>query len=188
MDKKIYAIRSEKSNLSGQYKGIYKVACIAYDAVHMPEMMSEITICPMTVDDLDQVLPIEQASFPTPWLRQHFLDELNSPHAFPMSAFDADGRLVGFICPMLLLDEGHIMDVAVDPGCRGRGVGRLLVQRVLDDCRDGGASFVSLEVRVSNAPAIALYKGMGFVETGLRKRYYKDGENALMMEYLFTAG
>jgi len=188
MDKKIYAIRWEKSNLSGRYKGIYKAAPIAYDAVHMPEIMSEITICPMTADDLDQVLAIEQASFPTPWLRQHFLDELNSPHAFPLSAFDGDGRLIGFICPMLLLDEGHIMDVAVDPVCRGKGVGRLLVQRVLDDCRASGGSFVSLEVRVSNTAAIVLYKGMGFVETGLRKRYYKDGEDALMMEYVFTAG
>jgi len=154
----------------------------------MPEIMNEITICPMTVDDLDQILAIERASFPTPWLRQHFLDELYSPHAFPMSAFDGEGRLVGFICPMLLLDEGHIMDVAVDPGCRGMGVGRLLVQQVLDDCRYRGASFVSLEVRVSNITAISLYKGMGFVEAGLRKRYYKDGEDALMMEYLFTAG
>lgn len=139
----------------------------------------------MSEHDLDQVLAIERASFPSPWLRQHFLDELNSPHASPLSAFDTDGRLVGFICPMLLLDEGHIMDIAVDPACRGRGIGRMLVQRVLDDCRAGGAAFVSLEVRVSNVDAIALYSKMGFAETGRRKRYYKDGEDALMMEYLF---
>jgi len=88
---------------------------------------------------------------------------------------------------MLLLDEGHIMDVAVDPEFRGRGVGRLLVQRVIDDCRDGGASFISLEVRVSNIAAINLYRDMGFVETGRRKRYYKDGEDALMMEYIISA-
>lgn len=166
---------------------VYKAAAFAYDAVHMPEMMQEITICPMSGDDLEQILRIEEASFPSPWLHQHFLDELASPHAFPLSAFDADGRLVGFICPMLLLDEGHIMDVAVDPEFRGRGVGRLLVQRVLDDCRDGGASFVSLEVRVSNRAAISLYRTMGFVETGRRKRYYKDGEDALMMEYIISA-
>jgi ribosomal-protein-alanine N-acetyltransferase len=88
---------------------------------------------------------------------------------------------------MLLLDEGHILDVAVDPSCRGKGVGRLLVQRVLDDCRVGGASFVSLEVRVSNGAAIALYQGMGFTEVGRRKRYYRDGEDALMMEYLYPS-
>lgn len=187
MDKKIYAIRAEKSNLSGRNKGVYKSAPIPYHAGHMLEMTHEITICPMAEADLEQVLLIEHACFPSPWLRQHFLDELNSPHAFPLSAFDPDGRLVGFICPMLLLDEGHILDVAVHPACRGKGVGKLLVQRVLEDCHSGGASFVSLEVRLSNTPAISLYMGMGFVETGRRKRYYKDGEDALMMEYLFTA-
>jgi ribosomal-protein-alanine N-acetyltransferase len=185
MDEKIYAIVSEMSNLSGRYKGVYMAARLAYHSGQMPEMTNEITICPMAEADLDRVLEIERACFPSPWLRQHFLDELNSAYAFPLSAFAADGTLVGFICPMLLLDEGHILDVAVDPAWRGRGLGRLLVQRVLDDCRSGGASFVSLEVRVSNVAAIALYRGMGFIEVGRRKRYYQDGEDALMMEYLF---
>ena len=139
----------------------------------------------MKEEDLDQVLAIERNSFPHPWLRQHFIDELNSPHAAPLSAFDASGRLVGYICPMLLLDEGHILDVAVDPALRGAGVGRLLVRQVLQDCRLGGASFVSLEVRESNLAAIGLYRKMGFAEIGKRKRYYENGEDALMMEYVF---
>ena len=139
----------------------------------------------MKEEDLDQVLEIERNSFPHPWLRQHFTDELNSPYAFPLAAFDAAGRLVGFICPMQLLDEGHILDVAVDPALRGAGVGRFLVQQVLQDCRFGGASFVSLEVRESNVSAIGLYKKMGFIEVGRRKRYYENGEDALMMEYVF---
>src|SRR6185369_13367228 len=96
------------------------------------------------------------------------------------------GRLVGYICLMLLLDEGHIMNVAVDPDLRGCGVGRMLVQKVLDDCRQAGASFVSLEVRESNPSAISLYRKMAFVEVGKRRRYYENGEDALMMEYIFT--
>ena len=140
----------------------------------------------MTTEDLDQVLAIEQRSYPLPWLRQRFLDELDSPYAFPLSAFDPAGRLIGYICPMQLLDEGHILDVAVDPALRGCGVGRLLVQQVLDDCRAAGASFVSLEVRASNLAAISLYKKMGFAETGRRKRYYENGEDALMMEFIFS--
>lgn len=139
----------------------------------------------MIEEDLDQVLEIERRSFPQPWLRQHFIDELGSQYAFPLSAFDPSGRLVGYICPMQLLDEGHILDVAVDPGLRGAGVGRLLVQRVLDDCRAANASFVSLEVRESNLSAISLYRKMGFEEVGRRKRYYENGEDALMMEYVF---
>jgi ribosomal-protein-alanine N-acetyltransferase len=139
----------------------------------------------MKVEDLDQVLEIEHNSFPHPWLRQHFIDELNSPHACPLSAFNPSGRLVGYICPMQLLDEGHILNVAVDPKLRGAGVGRLLVQQVLEDCRRGRASFVSLEVRESNRSAIGLYKKMEFAEIGKRKRYYENGEDALMMEYVF---
>lgn len=166
---------------------VYNCSSIAYYQIYMAVISKEITICPMAETDLDQVMEIERASFPLPWLEQHFRDEINSANAFPLSAFDPDGRLVGFICPLQVLDEGHILDVAVDTECRGMGVGRLLVQRVLDDCRLNGASFVSLEVRVSNAGAIALYQQLGFVETGVRKRYYENGEDAVMMEYVFTS-
>jgi len=152
----------------------------------MPEIPLEITICPMAEADLEQILSIELRSFPHPWLRQHFIDELSSPYAFPLSAFDHAGRLVGYICPMLLLDEGHIMNVAVEPELRGCGVGRMLVQKVLDDCRQEGASFVSLEVRESNLSAISLYRKMGFDVVGKRRRYYENGEDALMMEHVFT--
>lgn len=146
----------------------------------------EIVICPMAESDLDEVLAIENRSYPKPWIREHFLAELTSPHAFPLAAFTADGRLTGYICPLLVLDEGHIMNVAVHPDFRGRGVGRMLVERVMGDCRDAGAAYVSLEVRVSNAPAIALYRGLGFRETGTRRRYYENGEDALLMEYIYT--
>ena len=159
---------------------------IAYHGRQMSQLPPEITICPMAEEDLDQVMEIERRSFPQPWLRQHFIDELASPYAFPLSAFDSSGRLIGYICPMQLLDEGHILDVAVDPDLRGAGVGGLLVRRVLDDCRAAGASFVSLEVRESNLQAISLYKRVGFEEAGRRKRYYENGEDALMMEYLFN--
>ena len=144
-----------------------------------------ITVCPMTESDLDQVLAIESASFPHPWSKTHFLDELNSPYAFPLVALNQEGAVIGYICPMLLLDEGHILDVAVRTDQRGRGLGKLLVERVLDECRDRGAAFVSLEVRPSNTAAISLYRLLGFVETGRRKRYYEDGEDALLMEYIY---
>jgi len=151
----------------------------------MSDGLHDISICPMQEQDLPEVLAIENASYPRPWSRTHFLDELASPHAFPLSAFDHDGRLVGYICPMQLLDEGHILNVAVHPDCRGRGIGELLVQRVLGDCRLGDADFVSLEVRPSNHSALALYRRLGFEETGRRKRYYENGEDAILMEYCF---
>lgn len=150
----------------------------------MNETHGEIVICPMTEADLDAVLEIEQACFPRPWTREHFSYEVNTPARFPMVAL-VDGYLAGYICPMLVLDEGHILDVAVSPLMRGRGIGRLLVERALLDCRERGASFVSLEVRCSNVSAISLYRALGFVETGIRKRYYENGEDAVLMEYLY---
>lgn len=136
----------------------------------------------MTEADLDGVLAIEEASYPRPWAREHFLDELHSPYAFPLVAIDADGSLLGYICPTILFDEAEIRNVAVGPGSRNRGVGRLLVEKVLAECRDREASFVGLEVRVSNAPARALYERLGFREAGRRPGYYENGEDAILME------
>ncbi len=146
----------------------------------------EIMICPMTEDCLDAVLAIEADSFPSPWSRQHFVGELNSDYSFPMVALDSNGLIVGYVCPMLVIDEGHILNVAVDRNYRGQGIGRLLVEHVIMDCRLQGAEYVSLEVRPSNIPAIALYKQLGFIVTGRRKAYYENGEDAIMMEYIFS--
>ncbi|MFZ3208897.1 MAG: ribosomal protein S18-alanine N-acetyltransferase [Geobacteraceae bacterium] len=145
----------------------------------------DITICPMNEADLDDILAIETASFPYPWSRTHFLDELNSPYAYPLVAFCSEGRLAGYICHTFLLDEGHIMNVAVHHDFRGRGVGSMLVERVIGECREKEAEFIRLEVRISNHPAIALYRRFGFVETGRRKLYYHGGEDAILMEYEF---
>jgi len=154
----------------------------------MKSRLEEITICPMTEADLDEVLAIETDSFPRPWARDHFLDELQSPHAFPLIALGPGNRVIGYICPMLVVDEGHILDVAVHKEFRGKGVGRMLVERVLQDCCENGAEFVSLEVRLSNLSAICLYRRLGFIETGRRKAYYENGEDALVMEYIFETG
>ena len=148
--------------------------------------MNEIVICPMTASDLDEVLVIEVASYPRPWHVSHFLDELASTHSFPLVAFDPAGKVAGYICLMSLLDEGHILNVAVRSDCRGRGVGRMLVERAVAECRARGADFVSLEVRPSNEAALALYRTLGFRETGRRKKYYENGEDAILMECMLT--
>jgi [ribosomal protein S18]-alanine N-acetyltransferase len=154
----------------------------------MRKEQAEIIICPMTVAELDEVLAIESVSYPHPWNTVHFLDELKSPHSFPFIAMNLDGVVLGYICPMLVLDEGHILNVAVGIPFRGKHVGKLLVEHVLSDCRARGASFVSLEVRVSNFSAIALYDRLGFIETGRRKNYYENGEDAILMEYIYANG
>jgi ribosomal-protein-alanine N-acetyltransferase len=146
----------------------------------------DISLRPMAEADLDQVMAIESASFSCPWNRDHFDAELASPHAFPLVACSDSGEVAGYLCPALVADDGEILDVAVAPAWRGRGIGRLLLARAMADCRARGATTVHLEVRPSSSAAVALYEAFGFVRTGRRKRYYQDGEDAILMQYTFT--
>jgi len=139
----------------------------------------------MTESDLDAILAIESDSFPHPWSKVHFQDELKSSYSFPLVGLNQEGGVVGYICPTVLMDEGHILNVAVAKDCRGYRVGKLLVESAIRECRERGASFVSLEVRPTNVTAISLYRSLGFTETGRRKRYYENGEDALLMEFIY---
>lgn len=141
----------------------------------------------MTADDLAQVVVIEQHSFPHPWTIEHFRDELCSPRAFPLVAVPSAGKIAGYLCPSLVLDEGEILDVAVVADYRGLGIGRLLVTTALRVFQERGALRVYLEVRTSNQAAISLYQALGFRETGRRKRYYENGEDALLMDIIISS-
>jgi [ribosomal protein S18]-alanine N-acetyltransferase len=146
---------------------------------------AKISVRAMCEQDLETVLAIESASFPRPWTRRHFLDEIASSCSIPLVALSADDRLVGYLCLKLVLDEAEILDVAVADAERGRGIGRILVESALKLCREREMALLFLEVRVSNQPAIALYLRHGFRESGRRKRYYENGEDAMLMEYTF---
>jgi len=139
----------------------------------------------MCEQDLEAVLDIESASFSRPWTRRHFLDEMHSPFGFPLVATAPDGGVAGYLCLKLLLDEAEILDVAVSHAQRGRGIGRFLVESALTFCRTREVALLSLEVRVSNCAAIALYDRLGFRASGRRKRYYENGEDAILMDYTF---
>jgi [ribosomal protein S18]-alanine N-acetyltransferase len=140
----------------------------------------------MRLEDLDPVLEIESASFSHPWIRRHFLDEIESPFGFPTVAILPDGTIAGYLCLKQIIDEAEILDVAVDPSQRGKGVGRLLVDDALAASLAKGAAVVALEVRTGNAEAIALYRRVGFREVGRRKKYYDNGEDAILMDYSFS--
>jgi dihydroorotate dehydrogenase electron transfer subunit len=151
----------------------------------MNEMNYEIAIREMAERDVDEVLAIEADSYPLPWNRDHFLDELKSDHAFPLVAIGPDERIIAYICPRYLLDEGHIYNIAVQRAFRKLGVGRLLLEKAIGICQEKGVVTLYLEVRNSNQSAIALYRKIGFVSTGTRSRYYENGEDAILMEYNF---
>jgi len=140
-----------------------------------------IIIRPMTEPDLDAVQVIEQTSFPVPWQRVHFLHELSAPHSFPFVAA-TEGTVVGYVCLQSLFEEAQILDIAVDPRQRGKGIARLLMAHAFAAAREQGAEFMALEVRASNTPAITLYERLGFVRTHVRQGYYEGREDAVLME------
>ena len=130
--------------------------------------------------DLSRVLEIEQTSFPSPWKRDAFLSELHNPHSC-FWVVEKAGNIIGYLCCWFVADEGEILNVAIDPGYRRCGLGKILVREMITVAGQKGVRTLYLEVRVSNSPAITLYKSFGFCEIGTRRRYYADGEDALLM-------
>ncbi|MFL5907512.1 MAG: ribosomal protein S18-alanine N-acetyltransferase [Solirubrobacterales bacterium] len=129
--------------------------------------------------DLPSVISIERRSFPTPWSLAMFVLELSKPSGICLAAEDSEG-LVGYLVCARYDDVWHLMNVAVRPERRRLGVATELIERLFDEA--GPGSRFTLEVRVSNSPAIVMYRRFGFRSAGRRRRYYHDnGEDALIM-------
>ncbi len=142
----------------------------------------EIRIRRMTREDIDGVLEVERLCFPDPWSREAFEGELSGLNPTVYFVAEApDETVCGYMGIWHILDEGHVTNVAVHPDYRRLGIGRRLVETVLEDGRSKGLTAFTLEVRVSNEPAKKLYEGLGFEPAGVRKRYYSDGEDALIL-------
>ena len=136
----------------------------------------------MTIDDVPQVHAIEQATFPLPWSLADFTYEMTSNPVARYVVAEQEGVLLGFAGAHIILDEGHITNVAVIKEARGHGLGRLLMDALMQLAANLGARYLTLEVRASNAAALALYQSFGFIKVSVRKKYYEDnGEDALLM-------
>lgn len=139
-----------------------------------------IDLVPLTPADLDEVIALEQATYPTPWSEQVFRDELGAENRSYLKAVDGAGRLVGYAGLMEVADEAHITTVVVDPNHRGDRIGTRLMLDLVTGAIERGASSLTLEVRISNGAAQALYRRFGMAPVGVRKGYYVD-EDALIM-------
>jgi ribosomal-protein-alanine N-acetyltransferase len=130
---------------------------------------------------LTDILNIEGVSFPSPWGRESFEHEVRNP----LSRFWgilSDHGLIAYICFWVAAGEIHLMNIAVHPEMRKRGLGRLLMDKLVQTGVGEGVRKMWLEVRPSNEAARALYSGIGFIEVGRRRRYYTDtGEDAIVM-------
>jgi len=138
-----------------------------------------VTVRRLTYGDLPSVLSIERRSFPAPWSLAMFVLELSKPSGVCLAAVGPDG-LSGYLICSRYADVWHLMNVAVDPELRRRGLAGAMIEGMLDEAgRDGR---YTLEVRVSNHIAIEMYERIGFRRAGRRRRYYHDnGEDALIM-------
>jgi ribosomal-protein-alanine N-acetyltransferase len=135
----------------------------------------------MTAADLDQVLAIEQASFPVPWKIEHFLHEITSPYSYPFVA-ECCGIVAGYVCLTALFEESQILDIAVAPSRRGNGIALALMEYAVELVREKGAEVLELEVRATNTAAIHLYERLGFIRSGCRMNYYEGIDHAVLME------
>ena len=132
--------------------------------------------------DLDAVEEIERASYPTPWSRAMFSAELQKPSSLSIGAYHDSGELVGYAIVSRYVDAWHVMNIAVVPEFRRRGIAQSLLERLFEVTATDPRRGYTLEVRVSNADAIRLYERLGFEARGVRRGYYTDNrEDALIM-------
>lgn len=132
--------------------------------------------------DLDAVDEIEKASYPTPWSRSMFAAELQKPSSISLGAYRENDDLVGYAIVSRYVDAWHLMNIAVAPGFRRRGIGKALLERLFEVTSGDPRRGYTLEVRVSNTEAIRLYERLGFEARGIRRGYYTDNrEDALIM-------
>jgi ribosomal-protein-alanine N-acetyltransferase len=124
--------------------------------------------------DLPQVIAIERRAFPTPWSLAMFVLELSKPSGICLAAL-LDGRIVGYLICSRYDTVWHIMNVAVDSGRRRRGIASALLTKLFERADQPGEQY-TLEVRTSNAAAIALYERFGFRHAGIRRGYYHDNQ------------
>ena len=143
----------------------------------------KIKIQRMQKSDVDNVINIEERAYGEHhWSKESFLNELSNDLARYYAAFDLDGNLVGYAGCWQILEEVHITNIAVSPDFRRQKIGERLLRQIIDDCYKNKAKYITLEVRVSNNPAIKMYEKYGFKSLGVRKGYYQDNnEDALIM-------
>ncbi|MBN8210877.1 ribosomal protein S18-alanine N-acetyltransferase [Bacillus sp. NTK071] len=136
----------------------------------------------MTVEDIEAVMHIEQATFPTPWSRTAFYNEVVINHFATYLLLEVGEDIAGYCGVWVIIDEAHITNIALHPDFRGMKLGEALLKRAIDFAKSRGALKMTLEVRVSNTIAQNLYRKYGFEEGSIRKNYYTDNqEDALVM-------
>lgn len=144
-------------------------------------MLEKIEITPMVIANLDEVYEIEKISFSMPWTKQMWMDEMIKSQIANHLVAKLDGKILGYAGFWLIIDEAEIVNIAVHPEYRRKGIGNLLLKELLNLAKTKKAKLVTLEVRETNESAKNLYSKSGFQLIAIRKKFYKDtNEDALV--------
>ena len=146
------------------------------------QLKPNLSLRPMQTDDLDAVMQIEPTIYSHPWTRGNFSDSLNS--GYSAWVLEQDNKMIGYALLMLVMDEAHLLNLSIAKPQQKRGLGRYLLEHMLNIAKNHKVTNMFLEVRPSNISAIALYESMGFSEMAVRRGYYpaKEGrEDAVLM-------
>lgn len=144
--------------------------------------MGELLVRGAEERDIKEMAALDQICFAAPWSEESFAHEILKNKLAYYIVAEIDGHLVGYVGSWLIVDEGHITNVAVHPDFRKKGIAKAMMVVLLDGSAEVGINSHTLEVRPSNEAALTLYGGFGFQEDGLRKGYYEDnGEDALIL-------
>ena len=135
----------------------------------------------MCSEDVTQVAALEKHCFSDPWSENSVASELENPLSFWLVA-EEGGQILGYVGSQTVLDETDMMNISVHPDYRRKGIANSLITELIDGLKRRGSRMLTLEVRASNFPAIALYSSYGFQQIGLRKNYYRNPkEDALIL-------
>lgn len=142
--------------------------------------MNNLSTCLMDESNLNEVLQINNICFSPPWSIESLRNELNNKFS-KYILLKNNHSVIGYAAIWIIIDEAHITNVAVHPDYRGIGGSNLLMDEIIKICSESDLPAITLEVRESNTVAINLYRKYGFVEEGMRKNYYGENQNAILM-------
>ena len=133
---------------------------------------------------IDDIVLVEQECFSSPWSKNMFKEEISGKFSH-YYVVEEDSRAVAYMGMWSLSGEGHITNVAVKKDCRRKGYAKALISHFVEIAKQENLEFLTLEVRATNEPAIALYKSFGFVPVGMRKKYYDNKDDAYLLTKFF---
>lgn len=135
----------------------------------------------MELKDLESVLRIEESIYKTPWDRKAFVSELTENKYSYMFVLVEKELIIGYYGMWIVSDYATVTKVSIMKELQGNNLSKILMDDLIDRCQKAEVSSIDLEVRTSNIPAINLYHSYGFIDTSIRKKYYADGEDAILM-------